>query len=126
MNEIRRVLVTGSRTWTDQQAIADALLDTWHDATEDGADGIVVVHGACPNGADTIASNWATANDVPAEAHPADWNLNGKRAGFIRNQHMVNLGADLCLAFIHNGSRGATHTARIAEQAGISTRRYTA
>jgi hypothetical protein len=39
---------------------------------------------------------------------------------------MVNLGADLVLAFIRNGSRGASHTADLAEQAGIETRRFTA
>ena len=123
--DYRRVLVTGSRDWTDEQAIADALLDTWHDATEDGADGILVVHGACPKGADKLAADWAAANGIPQEAHPADWNTNGKAAGFIRNQHMVNLGADICLAFIQDGSRGASHTAQLAEQAGIPTLRRT-
>ena len=126
MNDLRRVLVTGSRTWTDTQVIADALLDCWHGATEDGADGILVVHGACPRGADALAAKWAADNNIPAEPHPADWNTNGKGAGFIRNQHMVNLGARICLAFIHNSSRGATHTADLAEKADIPVRRYTA
>jgi len=34
---------------------------------------------------------------------------------------MVAAGADLCLAFIHNGARGASHCAALAEQAGIPT-----
>lgn len=125
MSDLRRVLVTGSRTWADEQAIADALLETWHDAVQDGADGIVVVLGACPRGADALAAQWATDNDVSAEAHPADWNTHGKRAGPIRNAHMVQLGADIVLAFIRDSSPGASHTAQLAADAGIPTRRWT-
>jgi hypothetical protein len=92
---------------------------------------IVVVHGACPTGADAHAAQWTKtatqfATNVTEEAHPANWQLEGKRAGFIRNACMVNLGADLALAFIRNGSRGASHTAALAEQAGILVRRWTA
>lgn len=119
-----RVLVTGSRTWTDHDVVRDALV-----AARYQQDGMVVVHGACPSGADAIASWWVRQFrhlGITEEAHPADWAQRGLAAGPIRNQHMVNLGADVCLAFIHNGSRGASHTARIAEQAGIPVRRWTA
>lgn len=125
-----RILVTGSRDWQDRTAIDDALTalaaaNTFHNRPT------VIVHGACPTGADAMADDWARwhAQRSPLigfERHRANWRINGKRAGFIRNAHMVNLGADVCLAFIKNGSRGASHTAALAEQAGIPVRRWTA
>lgn len=120
-----RVLVTGSRTWDDEGVIQYALSEIlFHNHT------MVLVHGDCPKGADRIADQWAAArNQFPArpvvvERHPADWERHGRSAGFRRNAEMVRLGADLCLAFIVDGSRGASHTAGLAEKAGIPVRRF--
>lgn len=134
MTDPYRVLVTGSRTWDDQrtvwQAIAAAVT-----ANAPRTATVVLVHGACPQGADAHAAAWVRAargdnrRPVTEETHPANWRPNGvldKSAGFARNAEMVALGADVCLAFIRNGSRGASHTARLAEEAGIETRRWTA
>lgn len=115
-----RILVTGSRDWDDREAILLSFQDYL------GQDN-VLVSGACPTGADRMAEE--IAEDFlgwKVERHPADWNGLGKRAGFVRNAEMVNLGADVCLAFIKNDSRGASHTARLAEKAGIPTRRFVA
>lgn len=116
-----RILITGSRTWTDRRVIRTVF---GYAEIEFGGP-IVIVSGACPTGADRLCEEAAEAFGWRVERHPADWKAHGKAAGFIRNQAMVDLGADLCLAFIHNGSRGATHTADAAEAAGIETRRYT-
>ena len=113
----RRVLVTGSRAWTDETAIAAALRQHW-----DGA--AVLVCGACPRGADAIAERLWTTWGGRVERHPADW-ASGRDAGMRRNAAMVMAGADICLAFIRDRSPGASHTARLAEHAGIPVRRYT-
>lgn len=114
-----RILITGSRDWTDQNLIWDTL----NNIAEPYA---VLVSGACPTGADKMAEDWAgNQPDITVERYPADWKRFGKRAGFLRNSKMVELGADICLAFIKNKSKGATMTADLAEKAGIKTVRYT-
>lgn len=118
-----RILVTGSRSWFDHATLE-------YELGEEIARGmrtrgsVTVVHGDCPRGADAMADNEASRHPCGIERHPADWSK-GKGAGFARNAEMVRLGADVCLAFIRNGSPGATHTAGLAEKAGIPTRRYT-
>ncbi|MFJ9029048.1 SLOG family protein [Streptomyces sp. NPDC102274] len=122
-----RVLVTGSRDWEDEDLIRHQITRVWLLANLP----FVVVHGACPTGADWIAGGWV--NDVAVahlgpvieEPHPADWKTHGRAAGPIRDQRMVRLGADMCLAFIHKGTRDATGCADLAEAAGIPTRRWT-
>lgn len=113
-----RILITGSRTWDNTAAIAKAMGDTILQAGASQEE-TVIVHGACPKGADAIAAEIATGWGANIEAHPADWNAHGKAAGFIRNSEMVNLGADICLAFIKDNSRGASHTLDQANRAGI-------
>jgi len=117
-----RVLVTGSRTWDDVWVIREAL----ENAARLYGD-FILVSGACPTGADRIAENiWYELAGVDrVEQHPADWERYGNRAGFLRNEEMVNLGADLCLAFVKNNSRGALMTINMAEKAGIPVWYYT-
>jgi hypothetical protein len=117
-----RILVTGSRDWDDPKVIYRALGEARGDTPHDR---VVLVHGGA-RGADAMAARYAEAMDWGVEACEADWQRHGKAAGFIRNAEMVSLGADVCLAFIRNSSRGATHCADAAEKAGIPVRRYLA
>lgn len=114
-----RILVTGSRDWIDTDTICNVVGGYCRDFP-----GATLVTGACPTGADAIAETVAETYGATVERHPAQWDVYGKPAGFVRNAEMVNLGADICLAFIKNGSKGATMTADLAEQAGIPTKRF--
>ena len=113
-----RILVTGSRTWDDILRLAGELRDEVLGARMCGLRP-VIVHGACPRGADMIAARWARGYDVAQEPHPADWSRHGKVAGYRRNAEMVALGADGCAAFIRGGSPGSTNAVRLARAAGI-------
>lgn len=117
-----RILVTGSRDWTDpipvQQALEQAL-------TLSSIGAPVLVHGAA-RGADTLAERaWKHLQSArpgylaSPEQHPANWTKYGKAAGPIRNAYMVNLGANVCLTFARPGSVGTFDCARKARMAGI-------
>lgn len=82
-----RILVTGSRGWTDKQAVADAL-ERAVLGLYTPAEGLpVLVHGACPTGADAIADElWLEHGYPEPERHPAEWSRFGRAAGPLRNQ----------------------------------------
>lgn len=105
-----RVLVTGSRDWDDELAIRHALFTLPQDT--------VIVHGDAP-GADRMAQRLAREFGFADEPHPAKWRTLGKSAGPIRNQEMVDLGADICFAFPGPESVGTWDCVRRAQKAGI-------
>jgi hypothetical protein len=113
---VKRLLVTGSRFWSDRAVIHDALFAAWRELGPN----TVLIHGACHlGGADIIADEIWKGQGLLTEPHPADWKRYGKDAGPIRNQEMVDLGADLCLAFPLGRSTGTRDCALRAALAGI-------
>jgi len=96
----------------------------------------VLVHGAAPRGDSDAAGIWHGLGGE-TEAWPAKWRECGTDcrhklttsghcpyAGYRRNLAMVESAPDLTLAFIRKASRGATHCAKAAEDAGIPTVYY--
>lgn len=121
-----KVLITGSREFTDAALLVRVLDDL---LARYGA--LILVHGACPTGADAIADRWgrraqATDRNVLIDRFPANWGTYGRAAGMRRNAEMVSAGADLCLAFFEPGAtnRGTAHCAKLAQRAGIPVDRY--
>lgn len=111
-----RVIVCGSREWTDREQIADRLFDL--------PPGSTIVHGGA-KGADRIAHQEGQKLGHYPEPHPADWEQRGKRAGVLRNEEMAALGADLCLAFWDGRSRGTADMIDRAEKHGIPLELFT-
>ena len=116
-----RILVTGSRNWTDRWAMEGALGEVI------GGDPAVILHGDA-DGADALASyiiiEWAKDCGIwGLERFPADWDKHGKAAGPIRNAQMLTEGKpDICLAFPLPGSKGTWDMIRKANEAGIEVR----
>lgn len=131
---MKRLLVTGSRNW-DEGYILSLRYGQALGYLHTPLDEIVTVHGGA-RGVDGFISSLAAFYRYPQEVHVAKWEEFGRRAGMVRNQWMVDKGADLCIAFIAqcdqqgcdkpqpHGSHGATGCADLAEQAGIETWRF--
>ena len=115
-----RVLVCGSRDWTDGEAIYRRLALV---LAEHG--GGTVVHGDA-RGADQIAAGCAQGLGFAVETHPAEWGRHGRRAGYLRNIRMLDSGVDLVLAFQRGGSRGTQYTIDGARKRGIPVEVVTA
>lgn len=111
-----RVLVTGSREWTDSYRLTRALAEVHTRGDED----VTLVHGGA-KGADFLAGEIARSWGWRVEVHPARWDEHGRGAGPIRNQEMVDAGADVCVAFFKEGeaNRGTRDCATKAKVAGI-------
>lgn len=137
-----RIIGTGSRVFTHATAVESVLIE----AVADFGQGVTVVHGHAKGGADALIDHIATRLGLTVERHPADWTgpcratcKPGHRrvrrdgatfcpaAGNYRNQEMVDLGADLVLAFLVeprvSPCTGTRDCARRAEAAGIPVRR---
>lgn len=112
-----RVIVCGSRGWRDRRAISDRVAALALDPRIEFPP--LLVHGRAPRGADRIVADLAARAGLPDEPHPADWERHGKRAGFVRNEEMAALGADLCIAFWDGTSRGTADMIARAEKHGI-------
>ncbi len=144
-----RLLITGSRSWTDRgrlhheldrAAIHLGFLKVVDLSTAGGhvtrqllIPEMRLIHGDA-EGADRLADTWATLYrpHVVVERYPYP-SLLGRRGGPHRNTYMVGLGADLCLAFLtpctrptcrredDHESHGTTKCAELAESFGIET-----
>lgn len=111
-----RVLVCGSRGWSDREVIYRELAKLPSDTT--------VIHGAA-RGADTIAGEVAEELGFAVVSCPAQWSQFGRAAGIVRNQQMLSEESpDLVLAFPRDlaNSPGTKHMISIARKAGVEVR----
>jgi hypothetical protein len=110
-----RVLICGSRSWSDVHVIAAIMANL--------PDGTVVIHGGA-QGADMIANDIAETMGLQImefKITKKDWKQYGKGAGPMRNSMMLGQGnPDSVIAFRMPGhSPGTDDMIRQAEAAGV-------
>jgi YspA, cpYpsA-related SLOG family len=105
-----RVVVCGSRGWEDRTAIAARIGILPAKST--------IVHGGA-KGADEIAARAAVLFGHEVEPHFPDWNMYGKKAGYVRNRRMIETAPDLVLAFWDGDSPGTRQMIGLARRYSI-------
>lgn len=109
------VLVTGSRTWEDAEAIERALLRVTKDQAL-----VKLVHGGA-KGADQLAHKVAVKHGWQHKVYVPDWHNLGRGAGLARNGDMLSKEkrVDVVLAFPTKDSRGTWDMVTKAKRAGL-------
>lgn len=114
-----RLLVCGSRTWTDYRRLRRTLEAT---VAQRQADSVTIIEGGA-RGADRMAGHLAYLHGWGLEVYPARWEQQGRAAGVRRNARMLDRGRpDLVVAFTVGPlqhSRGTADMVRRARQAGV-------
>jgi len=104
-----KLIIAGSRTFTDYQGLCQVLAPDRHRITQ------VITGGA--RGADRLGIRWAVSHSVRLKGFPADWQRFGKSAGVRRNFQMAQAG-DMLLAFWDGRSAGTRHMISCMQQLG--------
>jgi len=118
-----RLLVCGSRTWTNYRLLRQVVEDIVCNEFE--AEPFVLIEGDA-RGADRMAAHLARRYGWDLEVYPAHWRTEGRTAGIRRNLRMLHQARpDLVLAFVDKPlptSRGTAHMVAIARAAGLPVR----
>jgi hypothetical protein len=107
-----RVLVAGSKFWTDWQTLMAALSLVWEPDA-------VLVTGACPEGAEELAAWCWRQWGGRVQRWEFDWDEPHGTVVASRHRRMLEGGADVCLDF---GSATGPHAlSTMSREAGVPT-----
>lgn len=121
-HHIFKVIIAGSREFTDYELLKermDTLLANKIDKTKSDF-GIEIVSGTA-RGADRLGEKYAKEMGFKIKRFPANWELYGKRAGYIRNAEMRDY-ADACVVFWDGKSKGSKHMINLAREKNMLIR----
>lgn len=105
-----KVIVTGSRTFDNREAVFKALNHI--------SPSLVIEGGA--EGADKLAREWCALNKVPNKTYYANWNKFGSCAGPIRNKVMLTENEDAIVCWFPGG-RGTENCKSLAKKLNMIT-----
>ncbi len=109
----KTVIVSGSRTITDYEAVKNAIESSpWF-----GSIDTVFVGDA--RGVDALVVRWCKENGITYQIFRANWRFYGRGAGPERNREMILSGGEALIAIYEGESKGTKNMMAQAERAGI-------
>ena len=113
-----KVIVAGSREFTSYEHLKEACLYYLSEKLPQ----VTIISGHA-RGADSLGEKFASEMNLPCEIYPAEWDKYGKRAGYLRNKQMADVG-DALIAFKLKGivSKGTDNMITLAREKGIPIR----
>jgi len=108
-----RTIVAGGRDFKDA-----GLLGITLDSFRQSVSSTVTIISGAARGADSLGEDYALECELNLKRFPADWDIHGKSAGFIRNTQMAEY-AEALIAFWDGKSRGTQHMIDIALRKGL-------
>jgi len=107
-----KLVIAGSRGFSNYKLLRE-MADV---VVKDSLEEIEIVSGGA-RGADVLGEKYAKERGFPVKSFPANWDLHGKAAGYIRNEEMAEYG-NYVLLFWDGESKGTQHMAKLAEKHG--------
>ncbi|WQJ53354.1 MAG: GTP-binding domain protein [Wendovervirus sonii] len=99
-----KVAIVGSRSFNDYDNLKDFIKMI---CIQNNIEIDTIVSGGA-RGADKLGEQYAKENGYDLTVFPAEWDKYGKRAGFIRNEYIIDA-CDVCIAFWDGKSHGTKH-----------------
>ena len=114
MNEYK-VIIAGGRHFNDYELLKEKCEYYLQNKLRESK--VVIISGHA-TGADDLGERYAQERGLYLDAHPADWDKNGRAAGPIRNKEMAEI-ADALIAFWDGASRGTKNMIDTAKSKGL-------
>ena len=107
-----KVIIAGGRDFNDYNKLRKVCNHMLSNQTD-----IEIVSGTA-NGADKLGENYANEKGYPIKQFPANWDLLGRKAGYIRNEKMSEY-ADALIIFWDGESKGSKHMIDLAKSKNL-------
>lgn len=119
MSKEIRIIIAGSRNFSDYQLLRKevlAFVRKHHIHRK-----IVKIISGMAKGADILGEQFAEEFNLEIKRFPADWDVLGKRAGYVRNEEMTKYAIEngnrgVLIAFWDGKSKGTKHMIDLAEK----------
>lgn len=122
-----RIIIAGGRDFTDYDFLKQTMKEYFVSLMSRGynvsKDSFTIVSGTA-RGADKLGEQFALENGLKLVRFPANWDIYGKRAGYIRNKEMAKFAAGgdphgVLFAFWDGESKGTKHMIDLAGEYGV-------